>query len=489
MIAIESEREFGLSVLQRLDQELRRRGDLFREAGVQSLAHFRQVRPQQPMPRILLIVDEFQEFFVSDDKISHEASLYLDRLVRQGRAFGMHVILGSQTLAGAYSLARSTIGQMAVRIALQCSSADAHLILSEDNTAARLLGRPGEAIYNDANGLLEGNHPFQVVWLSDQQRSDSLRQIAALAAARQLDLQPPDCLRRPYDGPSGAERAIAASTADRSDRDSRRWLPPPGWERPWRSRIRPGSMFRRQASHNLLLVGQNENAARGVLCSCVVSLAADRPPSADPQRVRAVTLLRAGRRFGHADHRQPGAVPGRAPGSGHDSARHPRSAPRSSHAIAQQVAQRQQNDEPAPEPIFLMISDLARFPQLQSDFDDFGLPSFGDRDQPASPAAQLGTILRDGPAVGIHTLGRGSTTTTICPDGSSVPNCGTSVYRVLFQMSAVDSSQLMDSTAASLLGGHRAILYQDTSGEAERFRPYGLPPVEWLEQQRLDGAD
>ena len=69
-----------------------------------------------------------------------------------------------KTLAGAYSLARSTIGQMAVRIALECSEADAHLILSDENTAARLLSRPGEAIYNDQNGLLEGNNTFQVVW-------------------------------------------------------------------------------------------------------------------------------------------------------------------------------------------------------------------------------------------------------------------------------------------------------------------------------------
>ena len=60
------------------------------------------------MPRILLIVDEFQEFFVEDDKLAQEAALLLDRLVRQGRAFGIHVLLGSQTLGGAYSLARST---------------------------------------------------------------------------------------------------------------------------------------------------------------------------------------------------------------------------------------------------------------------------------------------------------------------------------------------------------------------------------------------
>src|SRR5205807_3507549 len=125
----------------------------------------------------LLIVDEFQEFFIEDDKVAQESALLMDRLVRQGRAFGIHVLLGSQTLGGAYSLARSTIDQMAVRIALQCSEADAHLILSRENNEARLLSRPGEAIYNAAHGLLEGNHLFQIVWLTDAQRDQLLREI------------------------------------------------------------------------------------------------------------------------------------------------------------------------------------------------------------------------------------------------------------------------------------------------------------------------
>jgi DNA segregation ATPase FtsK/SpoIIIE-like protein len=177
VVAIESEREFGLSVLQRLDAELRRRGEWFREVGAQDVAGYRQARPGGRLPRILLVVDEFQEFFTEDDRIAQDAAQLLDRLVRQGRAFGLHVLLGSQTLGGAYSLARSTIDQMAVRVALQCSEADAQLILSADNTAARLLSRPGEAIYNDANGLVEGNSPFQVVWLGESRREEYLARI------------------------------------------------------------------------------------------------------------------------------------------------------------------------------------------------------------------------------------------------------------------------------------------------------------------------
>ena len=126
VIAVESEREFGLSVLQRLDVEMKQRGDTYRDIGAQDLRSYRDAdQGRNPLPRILFIVDEFQEFFVEDDKIAQEVGLLLDRLVRQGRAFGIHVILGSQSLGGAYSLARSTIGQMAVRIALQCSEADA----------------------------------------------------------------------------------------------------------------------------------------------------------------------------------------------------------------------------------------------------------------------------------------------------------------------------------------------------------------------------
>ncbi len=131
-------------------------------------------------------MDEFQEFFVEDDKIAQEAAQLLDRLVRQGRAFGIHVLLGSQTLGGAYSLARSTIDQMAVRIALAMQRSGRPPDSQQGQLGARLLSRPGEAIYNAASGLLEGNHLFQVVWLSDEQRDDGLAKVRTLAEERHV---------------------------------------------------------------------------------------------------------------------------------------------------------------------------------------------------------------------------------------------------------------------------------------------------------------
>ncbi len=69
VVAIQSEREFGLSVLQRLDGILRERGEKFRDAGVNDLAGYRAAKPNEKTPRILLVIDEFQAFFTEDDKL------------------------------------------------------------------------------------------------------------------------------------------------------------------------------------------------------------------------------------------------------------------------------------------------------------------------------------------------------------------------------------------------------------------------------------
>ena len=177
----------------------------------------------------------------------------------------MHIILGSQSLGGAFTLARSTLGQMAVRIALQCSENDAHLILSENNIAPRMLSRPGEAIYNDANGAPEGNHFFQVVWLSDERREAYLDQLHELAREHR-----PRLVRTPivFEGDAPADLTKNALLRQR--------LEPPDWPESPRSapawlgdavsiKDPTAALFRRQGGNHLLIVGQNEEAALGVM--------------------------------------------------------------------------------------------------------------------------------------------------------------------------------------------------------------------------------
>ena len=47
-------------------------------------------------------------------------------------------------------------------------------------------------------------------------------------------------------------------------------------------------------------------------------------------------------------------------------------------------------------------------------------------------------------------------------------------------MNAADSSNFIDSPAASRLGTHRALIYREETGTVEKFRPYGTPPIDWL---------
>lgn len=94
VIALETDPEFGLSVLQGLAEELDRRATLFKAASdrfsvnVPNLSVYRSVS-EAALPRILLIVDEFQKFFVADDAVSRQAGQALDHLARQGPAFGI----------------------------------------------------------------------------------------------------------------------------------------------------------------------------------------------------------------------------------------------------------------------------------------------------------------------------------------------------------------------------------------------------------------
>jgi energy-coupling factor transporter ATP-binding protein EcfA2 len=476
VIAIESEREFGLSVLQQLDAELKRRGDLFRELSVQDVAGFRKTGNPDPMPRILLLIDEFQEMFVEDDKLAQDASLILDRLVRQGRAFGMHVLLGSQTLGGSYSLPRATMGQMAVRIALQCNEADSSLILSEDNTAARLLTRPGEAIYNDANGMVEGNNPFQVVFLNDERRERYLGALRALADRRD-DI--PKLPRIVFDGNEAADPAgnklltelLAAGTVH-----GKQPVAPLAWLGDAIAIKDPtGAIFRRQGGANMLVVGQREDLGTSLLAMSIVSLAcgADPHPGGALGRPARFVLLEPA----IAEEKPDILLAKLADRLPHEIDLVGRFGVGTAvEALAAEIARRIEEQVVDGESVFLVIRDLARFRELRRDEGDFGF-SMGDKK--ASPAQNFVTILKDGPTVGIHTIIWCDSLTNLQRtfDRNTLKEFE---LRVLFQMSSADSSQLVDSPLASKLGPQRALFIHEETGTLEKFRPYAFPTPEWL---------
>ena len=57
--------------------------------GVQDVAGYKRAGGNEPMPRSLLLIDEFQEFFVEDDRISQAANVLLDRGARNMAGLGI----------------------------------------------------------------------------------------------------------------------------------------------------------------------------------------------------------------------------------------------------------------------------------------------------------------------------------------------------------------------------------------------------------------
>jgi hypothetical protein len=495
VIAIESDREFGVSALQRLDAVLQERGELFRRYGVQDIAGYRNANPDRPLPRILLVIDEFQEFFIEDDKLSQNASLLLDRLVRQGRAFGMHVVLGSQTLCGAYSLARSTLGQVAIRVALQCSEADAHLILSESNTAARLLSRPGEAIYNDANGLLEGNHPFQIAWLSDGDRETYLTQLAEKADDEGVEFTPPVVFEGniPSDPTRNAElvqhlsSAYALPATATHTRHSTLNIQPKLWLGESVEIGPPTSLtFERHAGSHLLLVGADSEAAYGVMANGLLALTAAAPEA---------WFLKEARLLGSAAYVFDGSSSDTVEAQWWrqlcDAAPAPvrRVTPRDAATVLEELTAERQRREADRDgdhpPLFVFVYNISRFRDLRKAEDDYSFGGFGSSSEPkpAAPGKLFADLIATGPDVGMHVI-------VWCDSAGNVERWFSRntlqelERRIAFQMNAADSSNLIDSPLASRLGVNRALLYREETGTVEKFRPYGPPSPAWLDSLR-----
>jgi len=405
--------------------------------------------------------------------VARDAALLLDRFVRQGRAFGIHAILGSQTLSGIYSLAKSTLGQIGVRVALQCNEADSHLIFGEDNPAARLLTRPGEAIYNDMSGLVEGNDPFQVVWLPDSEEDENLRRIADVARERSWKSTEPVVV---FEGNAPAELSLNRDLGELLDRPykpedakPRAWLGEPNAiKSPTEVHFAPAG------GANLLVVGQHREAAFATTCSAIIGLAARHAPS----DVRLIVLNGGGSE--ECTERLKllsKTLPHKLEIVG------PRKIPALMEELDAMVAADDDEEDAdsggeSRRRVFIFVFGVQRLRALRQDEDAmFSL----DREEGTPPSERFANILREGPERGVHSViwcdGLGNLNRTF-----SRKTMREFDMRVLFQMSASDSSELIDATTANDLGLHGALLAIESDGTLEKFRPYTVPSPEYLDE-------
>ena len=152
IIAPESEREFGVNILEEIYNEGIRRERLCRDNAVDNTEALRKKNNQLIVPRILVIIDEFQELFQRNDKMSSRAYFCINNIIQKYRKFAINLVLSSQK---AYQVTSDiSIDEIGNRIAFSCHPRDS-ILVGLDNVSLNLPG--GNFIYNEAKGAKNSN--------------------------------------------------------------------------------------------------------------------------------------------------------------------------------------------------------------------------------------------------------------------------------------------------------------------------------------------
>lgn len=184
LVATESDPEYGITVLAHLTEELEKRSQEFKNRSVRDFYEYRESSAHE-LSRILLIIDEFQILFSEGRQVAEPAEKMLNQLLRQGRAYGIHVLLATQTLKGIQSLSMGQlISQIGCRIALACSEEDSAMILGNSNWEASKLSSPPEGIINNSNGAKSANQRFLIPFADRDLCKAHIAELAQVAGLR-----------------------------------------------------------------------------------------------------------------------------------------------------------------------------------------------------------------------------------------------------------------------------------------------------------------
>jgi hypothetical protein len=453
-ITSRTDREFGLSMLRRFHDEIERRARLCREARVTDLPDYRR-ETGQVLPRALVIMDEFQVLFSEEDRLAREAGRLLADIAKRGAAFGLHLLLATQSPGGPLAAyLRPVYEQMALRIALGCTAPSvSQAILGEGNEAATRLIRAGDAIYNDRRG--EGANPvMRIAMLPTRERLALIGSIRELGGGRVYE---PPASFDPDSPASFAPGRLEGAGLANTGHAVQAWLGEA-------IEIKPATTatFERYPRSNLLIVGGEEHG-HGLLLATLLSAAIQRSPGQvrftvaeftrpsspfrgffDPVRNLPHEVRIADRRtvedelddlVDDLETRLEGAEPGADPQGA------------------------------APPERFFLIAGMHRWHELLAE---------GDYGRPSETSARLVRLADKGPDAGIHVV---AWTDGYATAERALRRAGIGFFglrAVLRVLSPAESDVLLGVAAAASLDDDRA-LYRDTEWpveQVEKFKPY-----------------
>ena len=143
-IAATADPRYAVALVRAAAEELTRRNKLFIAAQCSNFEKYRSIE-YCTLPRILLVIDEFQVLF-EDRESSIMVKTALINICKKGRSAGIHLLLASQSLKGKAGDIDEVLGLIKTRVLMQISEADARRAVSNSELAARAKAkctRPG----------------------------------------------------------------------------------------------------------------------------------------------------------------------------------------------------------------------------------------------------------------------------------------------------------------------------------------------------------
>ncbi len=175
--------EICLKAVQFIEKELAYREALFNDNKVADLKQYIK-KTNTPLPRLLCLIDEFHVLYTGKEKFSsYFDTILVDRVIRIGRKFGIHLITCTQSLGG--GVRRSILDNIPLRIALGMTTDQSNGFLGMKNDAAANLER-GVAVYNAQNGNPSANKIVKVNYIS----AEDIERIIVLSQQQNINSVP-----------------------------------------------------------------------------------------------------------------------------------------------------------------------------------------------------------------------------------------------------------------------------------------------------------
>ena len=465
VIAPEAEREFGLSILNELKEEGLRRMALCRDNEVSSIVDLKRKRPDLVVPRLLVIIDEFQKLFEGNDAFSRDAQDKIAIIIQEYRKFGINLILATQQLVSSSVVPRDLIAN---RIVFRAKPSDFDMLIDSYRRNAPILAT-GECIYNSQSGAERDNRFVRSFFFPKKDIDTLLTDLSRFAARNQNFEHVETLVFRSNDLPNYRDCRKAAQHVETKDFHGPEGIGIYFGESIAISDVDVHAAIRNESNSNILVIGGEPDVAERIAMSSTMF-------ARDGQKDRSASfyIMNFTEGFDMLNNAPREAF------SGFESA-----FPDAIHfamkkaevledlnVIKAEIEKREaiEEEDERFQSIYLSIYAFQRGVMFDQETTKYGA-------KVSESGALLDYILKHGPMVGVHTILQVDNLSNLARIDSPLQVFD---HKVALQMSERDSNRLIDSPAASRLfvlnrpsSKFRAYYCCTSRNILIKFKPYG----------------